>query len=256
MNKEEIIEVENLTVNYDKTPVLWQINVALPAHKLIAIVGPNGAGKSTFLKALLGLQKPISGSVTFWGLPYAKVRKQVGYVPQRASVDWEFPINVLDVVLMGRFGKLGLLKWVRAKDREAAEQALDQVGMLPFAKRQISELSGGQQQRVFFARALVQDAQIYLMDEPFAGIDTATEKALIEMLIKLKEKGKTLLIVHHDLATVKGYFDWVVLLNTCLIANGPISEAFNETNIRRTYGSGAYLFEEAKRLSQSKGTGL
>lgn len=256
MNRGGIIEVENLTVHYDKTPVLWQVNVSIPEQKLIAIVGPNGAGKSTFLKTLLGLKKSIAGSVRFWGLPYDKVRKKVAYVPQRISVDWNFPINVLDVVLMGRFGKLGFLKWIKPSDREVAKEALDQVGMFSFAKRQISQLSGGQQQRVFFARALVQDAEVYLMDEPFAGIDMATEKTLMEMLISLKKKGKTLLVVHHDLATVKEYFDWVILLNTCLIASGPMDEIFNEVNIHRAYGTSAYLLDEAKRLTQNKGIGL
>jgi manganese/zinc/iron transport system ATP- binding protein len=201
------------------------------------------------------MTKPLSGVVEFFGKSLKKVRQRVAYVPQRSSVDWDFPITALELVLMGRYGKLGLLKWTRAADRKAAEHALDMVGMLAFAHRQISQLSGGQQQRLFIARALLQDADLYLMDEPFAGVDTATEKAIIALLDKLKVQGKTLLVVHHDLGTVNTYFDWVVMINTCLIASGPVSEVFHVDSILKTYGQSSALLDEAAKLSQSKISG-
>lgn len=249
------LKVEKLTVNYDKTPALWEIEFEIPAGQLVGIIGPNGAGKSTLLKALLGVLKPISGSITFFGSPYKALQKKIAYVPQRTSVDWNFPISVLDVVLMGLYGKLGILKWVKKGDRKAAMEALEKVGMVSCANRQISELSGGQQQRVFLARALLQEADFYFMDEPFAGIDMATEKALVELLSSLKAEGKTLFIVHHDLTTVKSYFDWVILLNSCLIDCGPVEEVFHEENLKKAYGSSAYLVMEAKKLAKSKSTG-
>lgn len=235
------VKVEKLNVNYDQTPAIWGIDFEIPERKLVGIVGPNGAGKSTLLKALLGTLKQESGSVLLFGKPYKMVRKRVAYVPQRTTVDWHFPINVLDVVVMGRYGKLGPLKWVGKEDRRAAEKALDRLGMLPFAHRQISELSGGQQQRVFLARALLQEAELYFMDEPFAGVDMATEKAVIELLISLKAEGKTMLIVHHDLTTVKSYFDWLILLNGCLIGCGPVDEVFTQQNLQKAYGHSAFL---------------
>ncbi len=250
------VTVENLTVQYEKTPALWEIDFSIPAGMLVGVLGPNGAGKSTLIKALLGILKPISGSISFFGMPYKGMKKKIAYVPQRTSVDWDFPITVLDVVLMGRYGKLGLLKWVGKKDRIAAEKVLERVGMLPFAQRQIRELSGGQQQRVFLARALLQDADLYFMDEPFAGIDMATEKALVDLLADLKAEGKTLFIVHHDLTTVKNYFDWVILLNSCLIACGPVADVFHEDNLKKAYGTSAYLVTEAKKLARSKSTGV
>jgi len=250
------LKVEKLTVNYDKTPVLWEIDFDIPEQKLVGIIGPNGAGKSSLLKSVLGMLKPLSGSILLYGKPYKEVRKRVAYVPQRTSVDWNFPISVLDVVLMGRYGKLGLLKWPQKEDRLAAEKALERVGMLSFGYRQISELSGGQQQRVFLARALLQEADLYLMDEPFAGVDMATEKALVELLSTLRAEGKTMLIVHHDLTTVKSYFDWLILLNCCLIGCGPVSEVFNENNLKKAYGNSAYLLNVARQLTQSKETGL
>ncbi len=258
MHREKIpaITIEQLSVNYDKTPVLWDVHCKIPEGKLVGVVGPNGAGKSTLLKSLLGMTRPLSGQIEFFGQPYKKVRHKVAYVPQRSSVDWDFPITAFEVVLMGRYGKLGLLKWSKAADKEAARHALDIVGMLPFADRQISQLSGGQQQRLFIARALLQDADIYLMDEPFAGVDMATEKAIIALMDKLKVQGKTLLVVHHDLTTVNNYFDWVVMLNTCLIACGPVSEAFNTESIMRTYGRSSALLDEAAKLTQNKTAGI
>ena len=255
MDKRNVVKVNKLTVNYDKTPVLWEVDFEIPEKLLVGVIGPNGAGKSTLLKTLLGILKPLSGSVLLFGRPYKEVRKRVAYVPQRTSVDWNFPIEVLDVVLMGRYGKLGLLKWVSKADRKKGQEALERVGMLPYSNRQISQLSGGQQQRVFLARALLQEADLYLMDEPFAGIDMATEKALIELLISLKAEGKTMMSVHHDLTTVKSYFDWVIVLNSYLIGCGPTDEVFTELNLKKAYGNSAYLIAEAKKLTQNKQTG-
>ncbi len=251
-----VLKVTQLSVNYDKTPVLWDIHCEIPEGKLVGIVGPNGAGKSTFLKTLLGMTRPLSGRIEFFGYPYKKMRHRIAYVPQRSSVDWDFPITAYEVVLMGRYGRLGFFKWARAADKKAAEHALEMVGMLAFADRQISQLSGGQQQRLFIARALLQDADLYLMDEPFAGVDMATEKAIIALMDKLKMQGKTLLVVHHDLSTVDAYFDWVIMLNTCLIACGPVSEVFHSEQIMRTYGRSNTLLDEAAKLTQNKFSGI
>jgi manganese/zinc/iron transport system ATP- binding protein len=245
------LKVEYLSVNYDKTPILWEIGFEITAGKLVGIIGPNGAGKSTLLKALLGMLKPMSGKVEFFGEPLKKIKKRIAYVPQRTSVDWDFPITVLEVVLMGRYHKLKLFKWASKKDKEEALKALEMVGMASFASRQISQLSGGQQQRVFIARALAQEADIYFMDEPFAGVDMASEQTIIHLVNELKERGKTLFIVHHDLNTVEQYFDTIILLNTCLIAYGPTSKEFNAENIKRTYGKSSVLLEEAKKTWKS-----
>lgn len=254
--KAPALKIEQLSVNYDKTPVLWDIHCTVPEGKLVGIIGPNGAGKSTLLKTLLGMTRPLSGKIEFFGRPYKKVRHRVAYVPQRSSVDWDFPITAFEVVLMGRYGKLGFFKWPKMADKQAASRALEMVGMLPFADRQISQLSGGQQQRLFIARALLQDADLYLMDEPFAGVDMATEKAIIALMDKLKVQGKTLLVVHHDLSTVDSYFDWVIMLNTCLIASGPVAECFNSDTIMRTYGRSSALLDEAAKLTQNKTSGM
>jgi len=251
----EAIDVSQLTVNYGKIPVLWNLSFSIPQGKIVGIIGPNGAGKSTLLKALLGVVKPLAGKVSFFGSPLKKVLKKIAYVPQRSSVDWYFPITALDLVSMGRYCKLGPLKWKRAADKKAALRALEMVGMLAFADRQIGELSGGQQQRLFIARALLQDADIYMMDEPFAGVDMATEKAILLLLEELKSKGKTLLIVHHDLNTVEDYFDWVLLLNTSLVGIGPTKKVFTNEAIRRTYG-GQALLDEAARLAEKATKGL
>jgi manganese/zinc/iron transport system ATP- binding protein len=232
-----IIKVEDMTVAYQAKPVLWDIDLNIPKGILMAIVGPNGAGKSTLIKAMLDLIKPISGNVLFNGASYKSQRKHIGYVPQSESVDWDFPANVLDVVLMGRYGSLGWIKRPKAEDRKLAMEALEKVSMKEFANRQISQLSGGQQQRVFLARALVQDADIYFMDEPFKGVDAKTEVAIIALLKELKNRGKTLIVVHHDLQTVEEYFDWVVLLNTSIIASGPVGETFTDENLTKTYRS-------------------
>ena len=237
--------VNDLTVAYHRKPVLWDVDLTLPEGRLIAVVGPNGAGKSTFIKAVLGLVPRASGMVTIYGEPYQDQRRLVGYVPQRESVDWDFPVNALDVVAMGLYRRIGWLRPVNASHRRIALEALEKVGMANFAKRQISQLSGGQQQRVFLARALVQDAQLYFMDEPFAGVDVATERAIIALLKELKAAGKTCVVVHHDLQTVPTYFDHVVLLNMRLVAAGPVDLVFNEDNLKKTYGGRLTLLSQA-----------
>src|SRR5919106_626617 len=230
------IEVTDLTIAYKDKPVLWDVDMSVPVGTLMAIVGPNGAGKTTLIKSILALIKPAAGQVLVLGKPYAQQRHLVGYVPQRGSVDWDFPTNVLDVVMMGRYGALGWLKRPGGSEHAAALDALDKVGMKTFAQRQISQLSGGQQQRVFLARALAQDAQLYFMDEPFQGVDATTERAIVTLLQELRSAGKTVVVVHHDLQTVPEYFDWVTMLNVRRIASGPVSEVFTEQNLRQTYG--------------------
>ncbi len=202
----------------------------------MAIVGPNGAGKTTLIKAMLGLIRPVSGRVLIHGQPYVSNKQAVAYVPQRGSVDWDFPTTAFDVVLMGTYGQLGWIRRPGLRQKEAAREALQKVGMWDFADRQISQLSGGQQQRVFLARALVQEAPVYFMDEPFQGVDAVTEKAVVELLRELRAQGRTVLVVHHDLATVPEYFDWTTLLNVRRIASGPTSEIFTPENIAIAYG--------------------
>ncbi|GMK39320.1 manganese transport system ATP-binding protein MntB [Paenibacillus sp. CCS19] len=230
------LTIENLSVAYQKKPVLRGVSFTVPEGKLIGIVGPNGAGKSTLIKAALGLLPRLSGDVAIYGKAYKEQRKLVGYVPQRESVDWDFPTNALDVVMMGRYGHLGWFRRPGSAERAIAMECLAKVGMADFADRQISQLSGGQQQRIFLARALAQDAKLYFMDEPFVGVDAATEKAIITLLNELKMQGKTVLVVHHDLATVEEYFDWVMLLNVELIAFGPTEQTFTADNLQQTYG--------------------
>ena len=245
MNQYAPIEVHDLTVAYRKKPVLWDVDFSLPEAKLIGLVGPNGAGKSTLIKAIMGLIPTLSGYVKIYGEPLSRKQNLVGYVPQRETVDWDFPVNALDVATMGRYGKMGLFSRPSKKDREVALECLEKVGMADFARRQISQLSGGQQQRVFLARALAQDASVYLMDEPFAGVDAATEKAIIELLKELKDRGRTVFVVHHDLHTVPEYFDWVMLLNMRLVKFGPTEEVFTDENLRFTYGGKLNLLAEA-----------
>ena len=230
------IDIHDLTVAYRDKAVLWDVDLAVPAGLLMAVVGPNGAGKTTLVKSILGLVAPLAGRVLVHGKPYREHRKLVGYVPQRGSVDWEFPADVLDVVLMGTYGRLGWFRRPGSAEKAAARDALNRVGMLDCAGRQIGQLSGGQQQRVFLARALVQDAAVYLMDEPFQGVDAVTEKAVVELLREMRSRGKTVVVVHHDLSTVPAYFDWVTLLNVRKIASGPVAEVFTDDNLRRTYG--------------------
>ena len=243
------IDVTDLTIAYKDKPVLWDVDMEVPSGTLMAIVGPNGAGKTTMIKSILGLIKPAAGQVLVYGKSFAEQRHLVGYVPQRGSVDWDFPTSVLDVVMMGRYGALGWLKRPGASERAAALDALDKVGMKAFAERQISQLSGGQQQRVFLARALVQDAQLYFMDEPFQGVDATTEHAIVLLLQELRSAGKTVVVVHHDLQTVPEYFDWVTMLNVRRIACGPVSEVFTEQNLRKAYG-GKVAFLSAENGKQ------
>lgn len=250
------LQVHQLTVNYGKTPVLWDISLEIPKGKIVGIIGPNGAGKSTLIKAALGLLKPISGKIDFFGKPLKAMRLRVGYVPQREAVDWDFPITVRDLVLMGRYGRLGLFRWPRQADWVATDHYLAMVGMEQYANRQISQLSGGQQQRVFIARALLQEADIYFMDEPFAGVDLATETVIMDLLHQLKAKGKTIFVVHHDLNTVESYFDWVIMLNMRLVAYGGVKQVFTPQALLSTYGKSYALFDEALKLSQSKASGL
>jgi ABC-type Mn/Zn transport systems, ATPase component len=237
--------VRDLTVAYHRKPVIWDIELAIPEGKLVAIVGPNGAGKSTLLKACLDLIPRTSGEVSIYGTPYQKARKRVGYVPQRESVDWDFPVSALDVVAMGTYGNLGWFRRVNKRSKALAMQALERVGLGDYADRQISQLSGGQQQRTFLARALVQDADIYFMDEPFAAVDAATERAIVDLLKELQKRGKTVLVVHHDLATVPQYFDWTILLNMRVVASGPTADVFNDNNLRKTYGGKLTLLSQA-----------
>lgn len=241
---ESPLSIHGLTVAYNEKPVLWDVEFETPPAALVAIVGPNGAGKSTLIKAALGLVPAISGAAAFWGRPLAAVRQRVGYVPQRGSVDWDFPVSALDVVAMGRYGRIGWFRPVGRRDLDAARACLAEVGMADFADRQISQLSGGQQQRVFLARALAQEADLYLMDEPFAGVDAATETAIVEILKRLKSERKTVIIVHHDLSTVTDYFDHVLLLNARVVASGPVSEAFTVENLHATYGGRLTLLED------------
>src|SRR5690606_2034117 len=203
------LEIHDLTVAFDRKPVLWNIDLSIPQGKLVGIIGPNGAGKSTLIKSIMNLLPLSSGYVKLFDQPVNDVRDRISYVPQRESVDWDFPASVLDVVMMGRYGKLGLFKRPRKADRDVAMDCLKKVGMEGFMNRQISQLSGGQQQRTFLARALAQQADLYFMDEPFAGVDAATETAIINLLRSMTELNKTVVVVHHDIQTVSQYFDWV-----------------------------------------------
>ena len=238
------LELHDVTVSYQKKPVLYGVDLQIPEGSLVGLVGPNGAGKSTLIRTVMGLLPLSGGWVKVFGQSFREARKRVGYVPQREEVDWDFPVNVMDVVLMGRYGRLGLLKRPRKEDHEKAREALDQVSMLPFANRQISNLSGGQQQRVFLARALAQESDFYLMDEPFAGVDAATERAIVTLLQDLKARGKTILVVHHDLTTAREYFDRLVLLNMRVVASGPVAEVFTAELLQRTYGGRLTLLSD------------
>lgn len=244
------LSIQNMTVAYHKKPVLEQVSLTIPEGKLIGIVGPNGAGKSTLIKAALGLIPSLSGEVKIYGKPYKEQRHLVGYVPQRESVDWDFPTNALDVVTMGRYGHLGWFRRPGNKEKQIAMSCLEKVGMADFADRQISQLSGGQQQRIFLARALAQDASLYFMDEPFVGVDAATEKAIITLLGELKKQGKTVLVVHHDLSTVKEYFDWVILLNVGLVDIGPTNEVFTKDKLQKTYGGKLAIWDREEAAAQ------
>jgi manganese/zinc/iron transport system ATP- binding protein len=240
-----VLDVHDMTVAYQRRPVLWDVDVTIEGPGLVGIVGPNGAGKSTFLKAVLGLLPMVSGRVQVLGESIERVRGRIGYVPQRESVDWDFPIRVMDVVLMGTYGRLGWFRRPGAPERERARLCLERVGLAGLGNQQIGQLSGGQQQRTFLARALAQDADLYVMDEPMAGVDAATESIIFQLLRELRSQGKTVLVVHHDLRTVARYFDQVILLNTRLIAAGATERAFTSDNLRKTYGARLSILEAA-----------
>lgn len=247
-----IIEIHDLSVAYERKPVLWDVDLSLPEGKLIGIIGPNGAGKSTLLKAIMGLLPLNSGYIKINDKPLEEMRHKISYVPQRESVDWDFPTSVYEVVMMGRYGQLGLFKRPKNSDKEIVMDSLRKVGMEDFKERQISQLSGGQQQRVFLARALAQQADIYFMDEPFAGVDAATEKAIIKLLGEMSAQNKTVIVVHHDLQSVAKYFDWIILLNMRLVASGPIDEAFTPELLQETYGGKLTLLTEISDLIQKQ----
>jgi manganese/zinc/iron transport system ATP- binding protein len=250
------LEIHDLTVAYHKKPVLYGIDLEVPAGNLVGILGPNGAGKSTLIKSIMGLIPQSSGWVKIFGKSYKKNAKRVGYVPQRESVDWDFPVNVMDVVLMGRFGHIGLFRRPSRKDREIAMACLEKVNMAPYAQRQISNLSGGQQQRVFLARALAQESDIYFLDEPFSGVDAATESAIIKILMELRDRGKTLIVVHHDLTTAKEYFDMLLLLNMRKVDFGPTEEVYTYEKLQKTYGGRLTILSEVVETRRKRSSDL
>jgi manganese/zinc/iron transport system ATP- binding protein len=250
-----LLDIHDVTVAYHRRPVLWDIDLTIHEPRLVGIVGPNGAGKSTLIKAILGLVPLASGEVRLFGRPVDEVRRQIGYVPQRESVDWDFPVNMLDVVLMGTYGKLGWFRRPGRAEKQWAQECLERVGLTGLEGRQIGQLSGGQQQRTFLARALAQRADVYFMDEPMAGVDAATERAIFTLLQDLRSQGKTVLVVHHDLRTVPQYFDHVALLNMRLVASGPTAEVFTPENLRKTYGGRLSVLESAGEALRSGGFG-
>jgi manganese/zinc/iron transport system ATP- binding protein len=241
------LSVRDLNVAYRRQVVLWDATADFPDEHLVAIVGPNGAGKSTLLKASLNLIPKVSGAITFWGHPYQEVRHRVAYVPQRETVDWDFPVNAREVVTMGLYRKVGWFRPVRKSHRDRAQAALERVGLGSFGDRQISQLSGGQQQRVFLARALVQEADLYLMDEPFASVDAATEQAIVQVLHDLKNQGKSVVCVHHDLETIRDFFDYAVLLNMRVVAQGSIEQVLTRDNLAKSYGGKHHLLDRVAR---------
>jgi manganese/zinc/iron transport system ATP- binding protein len=243
-----VLEVHDLTVSYNRKPVLWDIDLSIPQGSLVGIIGPNGAGKSTLIKSIMGLIPLSSGYVKLFDKSLEEVRDRVSYVPQRESVDWDFPASVFDVVLMGRYAKLGLFRNVRQSDKEIALDCLRKVGMEGFKDRQISQLSGGQQQRVFLARALAQKADLYFMDEPFTGVDAATESAIVDLLREMRSQNKTVIVVHHDLQSAIEYFDWIILLNMRLVASGKTEDVFTTALLQETYGGKLNILAEVSDL--------
>ena len=252
VDKPAPLYISDLNVSYRRKVVLWDLDMEIPEGQLTAIVGPNGAGKSTLIKSCLELVPKISGQVSFFGDRYDAIRHRVAYVPQRESVDWDFPVSARDVVAMGLYRKIGWCLPVRNKHKKLALEALEKVGLADYADRQISQLSGGQQQRVFLARALAQNADLYLMDEPFASVDASTECAIVEVMQELRNMGKTVVCVHHDLQTVKEYFDYVFLLNMRIVAHGLVSKVFTAENLRKTYGGRHPLLEQVTGNVQSQ----
>jgi manganese/zinc/iron transport system ATP- binding protein len=245
-----VLDVRDLTVHYMSSPVLWDIHCSIPAGHLVSIMGPNGAGKTTFIKAVLGLLIGTTGVVKLLNHSIDKVRKRIAYVPQRGDVDWDFPITVRELVEMGCYPKRGLFRSLRQEDRKSVDDALDRLGLQDLAKKQIGRLSGGQQQRAFLARAIAQDADLYFLDEPFSGVDHISEQIIIDLLKSMRHTGKTIFIVHHDLVSAAKYFDYLILLNTRLIASGPFKKVFTTENLRMAYGQGITLIEEVLKMSQ------
>lgn len=246
------IDVHNLTVAYNQLPVLWDVDFELPKGQIIGIVGPNGSGKSTLLKAIMGLVPLASGHVKIFDKSLEQIRQQIAYVPQRETVDWNYPASVRDVVQMGRYKPKNLFRRMREIDHDLVDDALEKVQLSALADRQIGQLSGGQQQRVFIGRALAQGAEIYLLDEPFIGVDVATEKAIMDLLLRMRSEGKTIVIVHHDLQAVTQHFDHLVMLNTRLVADGPIKDVLTQENLQATYGGQLNLFSQLQQLIQKK----
>jgi manganese/zinc/iron transport system ATP- binding protein len=246
------IEVHNLTVTYDALPVLWEIDFHLPCNQIIGIVGQNGSGKTTLLKSIMGLMEGASGNIKVFGMPLKAVRSRVAYVPQRSSVDWDFPISVAEVVEMGRYRTSNLFSRLTKLDKELVKNALEKVNMTAYADRQISQLSGGQQQRVFIARALAQNADLIVLDEPFVGVDAATEEAILKLLQELRGENKTIVMVHHDLNTVSTYFDFLVMLNTRQIAAGPINEVLTDENIKAAFGGQLNVLQKVQTILKNE----
>lgn len=252
-----VVKVEDLTMAYHDKPVLWDNDIEIRAGSRTAIIGPNGAGKSTLMKGILGLLPTLSGKITMFGKPVKEVQKRIAYIPQSGSVNWDFPTTVLDVVMMGRYVHLGWLRKPGKKEEEMAKEALRIIGMEEFAKRQIAELSGGQRQRVFLARAIVQNADIYFMDEPLAGVDKKTEGVIIDFLKEAQKQGKTSVVVHHDLNTVRDYFDHVVILNKRVIAQGPVTAVFTQENLERaSMTGGSYVLKDENDRRRDRASGI
>jgi manganese/zinc/iron transport system ATP- binding protein len=251
----QALTVENLTVHYSSSLALFDVSFSIPSQKIVGIIGPNGAGKSTLIKAILGITPKVHGTIQIFNRPFEQMSSSVAYIPQRQSIDWNFPITVLEVVLMGGFARYGFFKRPSKQEREKALLLLEQFGLKELAKRQISELSGGQQQRLFLARAMMQDATIYFFDEPFVGVDLATEKMLIQTFKDLKKLGKTIFIVHHDLSTIQEYFDWLILLKQRLVACGNTEVVLTKENLKAAYGLQATYFEEilTRAVKQKQG---
>jgi manganese/zinc/iron transport system ATP- binding protein len=250
------LSVSDLTVAWHRKPVIWDVRFDIPRGSLVGIVGPNGAGKSTLLKAIMDLVPHVSGRVQVFGKSYRENRDRVGYVPQRESVDWDFPVSALDVVAMGLYRKIGWFRPVSRSHRQTAMDALQKVGIAELANRQISQLSGGQQQRTFLARALVQDADLYLMDEPFAAVDASTEQAIVGILREMKSRGRTSIVIHHDLQTVPEYFDYVILINMRVVVHGPVQEVFTSENLQKTYGGRLTLLDQVSEAMRRAGRSL
>ncbi len=251
--QQPLVEFHDVTVAYGRRPVLWNIDLAIAEPCLFGVIGPNGAGKSTLLKAALGLVPVVGGFVRFCGRPRRQVQGRVGYVPQRETVDWDFPVNVMDVVLMGTYGRLGWLRWPGRRERAVAAECLERVGLADLADRQIGRLSGGQQQRVFLARALAQEADIYLLDEPMAGVDVRSQEQIFGVLAALRDAGRLVIVVHHDLRTAAEWFDQVALIDRRLVAAGPTAEVLTADNIQKTYAGGIELLEQLGQAVAERG---